>query len=155
MVLFVMSHDGDRRVGGKTSKREMPSRSSLSDLQKLVKVTSTSASLSYVDDSGDVITIENDEGHQFPFQDIGVHHSSKNVVVDWRLFVKYAPKPYKITITDTASSIASSSSSSVAANSRGFSKAGSSSGNGGSLNDLSKWSHLALLFLFIGQLVPS
>jgi len=66
MVLFVMSHDGDRRVGGKTSKREMPSRSSLSDLQKLVKVTSTSASLSYVDDSGDVITIENDEGHQFP-----------------------------------------------------------------------------------------
>ena len=63
MVLFVMSHDGDRRVGGKTSKREMSSSSSYSDLQKLVKVTSTSGSLSYVDESGDTIAIENDEGH--------------------------------------------------------------------------------------------
>ena len=63
-----MSHDGDRRVGGKTSKREMSSSSFLySYLQKLVKVTSTSASLSYVDDSGDVIAIENDEGHQLYF----------------------------------------------------------------------------------------
>jgi len=58
-----MSHDDDRRVGGKTLKREISSSSSLSDLQKLVKVTSTSASLSYVDESGDVIAIESDEGH--------------------------------------------------------------------------------------------
>ena len=65
MVLFVMSHNDDHRVGGKTSKREMSSSSSYSDLQKLVEVTSTSASLSYVDNSGDVIAIENDEGHQF------------------------------------------------------------------------------------------
>jgi len=158
MVLLVISHNGDGGVGGKTSKREMSSSCSYSDLQKLVKVTSTSASLSYVDNSGDVIAIENDEGHHFlcksePLKSFILRMA---FVLDWRLFVKYAPQPYKITITDTASSISSSSSSSGTANSQRFSKAGSNSGNnGGSLNDRYKWSNWRLLLLFIGQLVTS
>jgi len=42
----------------------MSSSSSLTDLRKLVKVTSTSASLTYIAKCAKEITIENDEGYQ-------------------------------------------------------------------------------------------
>ena len=58
-------HNDDCRIGGKTSKREIAKTSSFSDMQMLLKVASTSASLSYVDESGEAIAIENDEGHRY------------------------------------------------------------------------------------------
>jgi len=65
-------------------------------------------------------------------------------VIDWRLFFKYSPKPFKITINGSTSSALTSSSSSVASSTPISSKTDFDSSV--LLNDRYQWSDLHFTF---------